>query len=525
MHYEQICINCIFAHYVLHLRLSETLKERYMEEIKIKNKNLALVLLAGAQFLVVLDATIVNIALPAISKSLHFSSAANLQWIISAYTLTFGGLLLLGGRLADLYGRKRIFLLGISLFSLSSLASGLSQNSGEIIVFRAIQGVGAALLSPAALSLVLNIFKEGKERNRALGVWSGVAAGGGAAGLLLGGILTQYVNWRWVFLVNVPVGIIVIFFSRIYLPTIVENVKDKSLDVPGAVLVTAGLMTLVFAFIKTTTYGWTSGKTLGLLAGAVVLLAAFVFNESVVRKPLVDLSIFKKRNITFSNLVQLPIIAALYGMFFYLSIYLQEVLHYSPVKSGLANLPFTVFLAITAGIVSGLVAKVRPKIILSIAPFIMAAGLFFLSMIPVHGHYLTNIFPGIALLAIGIGATFVAITLTATSGVSHKQAGLASGLLNTSQQIGGALGLAILTVFSTSRTKAVLASSHSHTASAAAYASVQGFRRAFLIACGLAIAAGILAIVGLPNEKINPNANEEAMLETEIEDIPIVPGI
>lgn len=495
-----------------------------MEQIKVKHKNLALVLLAGAQFLVVLDATIVNIALPAIAKALHFSSAANLQWIITAYTLTFGGLLLLGGRLADLFGRRMVFSIGVLIFSLASLASGLSQNSGEIIAFRAVQGIGAALLSPAALSLVLNIFQEGKERNRALGVWSGVAAGGGAAGLLLGGILTQYVNWRWVFLVNVPIGLIVISLTRSYVPKVIETFKNRSLDIPGAVLVTAGLMTLVYAFIKATTYGWANGKTIGLLVGAFVLLIGFVINESLVKKPLIELSIFKKRNISFSNLIQLPITASLYGTFFYLSIYLQEILHYSPVKSGLANIPFTIFLAITAGITSQFITKIQPKVILSIAPLIMAGGLLFLSHIPLHGNYWTNIFPGIAILAAGIGATFVAITLTATSGIPRRQAGLASGLLNTTQQIGGALGLAILTVFSTSRTKAVLASSSSHSTTAVASATVAGFSRAFIIAAVFAAVAGILAFIGLSNKK-TPTEDEEGILTIEAEDIPIVPGI
>jgi EmrB/QacA subfamily drug resistance transporter len=496
-----------------------------MEEIKVKHKNLALVLLAGAQFLVVLDATIVNIALPAIAKALHFSSASNLQWIITAYTLTFGGLLLLGGRLADLFGRRMVFSIGVLIFSLASLASGLSQSSGQIIAFRAVQGIGAALLSPAALSLVLSIFKEGKERNRALGVWSGVAAGGGAAGLLLGGILTQYVDWRWVFLVNVPIGLLVISLTRAYVPKVIEVNKNRSVDIPGAALVTAGLMTLVYACIKATTYGWASDKTIGLLVAAVVLLAGFVLNESLVKKPLIDLTIFKRRNISVSNLIQLPITASLYGTFFYLSIYLQEILRFSPVKSGLANLPFTIFLGISAGITSQLITKIQPKVILSVAPLIMAGGLIFLSRIPVHGHYWTNIFPGIAILASAIGATFVALTLTATSGVPRKQSGLASGLLNTTQQIGGALGLAILTVFSTSRTNAVMAVSGSHSASAVATATVAGYSRAFVIAAVFAAVAGILALVALPLQKKTAAGDEEAILNLEVEDIPIVPGI
>jgi EmrB/QacA subfamily drug resistance transporter len=490
---------------------------------KVQHKGLALLILAGAQFMVVLDATIVNVALPSVEKALHFTSTAQLQWIVTAYTLLFGGFLLLGGRLADLFGRRRMFSLGVTLFAASSLLAGLAQNPGMLIAFRSIQGLGAALLSPAALSLVLNIFAEGKERNRALGVWSGVAAGGGAVGLLLGGVLTQYVGWRWIFFINIPIGMLVVFLAPKFVPSTERAVGKQKIDYVGAFAVTAGLMTLVYALVKATDYGWTSGKTFGLIGASIALLIGFIVNESVVKKPLISLSIFKNRNLSAANLMQLPITAAMFSVFFYLSIYEQQILHFSPVKTGFANLPFTFMIGIVAGIVSRIVAKTGAKKILMISPLFIAAGLFYFYHIPVNGNYFTNLLPGIILMAGGMAGSFVALTLAATSGVPHKDAGLASGLLNTSQQIGGALGLAILTAISTSKTKSVLATSGSNP-SAVPSALVQGFHTAFLIATFFALAAAVIAIFGLKNTKMTPEeiANEQTI---EAEGFPVVPGI
>jgi EmrB/QacA subfamily drug resistance transporter len=489
----------------------------------IKNKGLALVLLAGAQFMVVLDATIVNVALPSIQKALHFSNAASLQWIVTAYTLLFGGFLLLGGRMADLFGRRKVFLFGILLFSIASLLGGLSQNSAMIIIFRSLQGMGAAFLSPAALSLVLSIFKEGPERNKALGVWSGVAAGGGAVGLLLGGILTQYVSWRWIFFINVPIGIAIAFFTLRVIPEISANLENRKVDVLGAVTVTGGLMALVYALVKAPSYGWLSGQTLGVLALAIILLVAFVVNEKLVKNPLIRLDIFKNRNVSAGNLMQLPITAGMFGLFFYMSIYMQQILHYSPTKAGLANLPFTLFIGIFAGIVSKNIAKISPKTILVGAPLIVSAGLLYFSRIPLHGMYWQDIFPGIALMATGMGMTFVALTLAATSGVSHKDSGLVSGLLNTSQQIGGALGLAVLSALSTARTTREIAAAHG-AASAIPGALVSGFRYAFLVAACLLVGASVIALIGLKGGKLSDHQLEH---ETEIEGetFPVVPGI
>ena len=492
---------------------------------QIKNKSLALLVLAGAQFMVVLDATIVNVALPSIQKSLHFTSTAQLQWIVTAYTLLFGGFLLLGGRLADLIGRRKVFLAGILLFVSASLLAGISQNPTQLIAFRGLQGLGAALLSPAALSLVLSIFAEGKERNKALGVWSGVAAGGGAVGLLLGGILTQYVDWRWIFFINVPIGLFIAFMALRTLPahSNEELAGRRSLDLPGAVLVTSGLMVLVYAFVKATNYGWISLQTLGLIGIAILLLAGFVVNELRVAQPLMPLRIFRNRNVAAANLMQLPITAGMFSVFFYLSIYLQQILHYSPVKTGVHNLPFTLFIGIAAAITSKKVAELSPKRILMFSPLLTAAGLAYFSRIPVQGDYLRDILPGIVLMATGMGATFVAITLAATSGVAVKESGLVSGLLNTSQQIGGAIGLAVLTTVSTARTNTIMAQAKGDPA-ALSGALVQGFRSAFMIAAGLAIVASIIGIIGLENTRMTKDEISRE-LETESETFPVVPGV
>lgn len=489
----------------------------------IKHKGLALLVLAGAQFMVVLDATIVNVALPSIQKALHFSNAAQLQWIVTAYTLLFGGFLLLGGRMADIYGRRKIFIAGVGLFAAASLLGGFSQNSGMLIVFRGLQGLGAALLSPAALSLVLNIFKEGKERNRALGVWSGVAAGGGAIGLLLGGILTQYINWRWIFFINVPVAIFVIFAAMRNVPKSLPHNESRSIDVFGAISITAGLMTLVYALVKAPSYGWASNKTTGMLAVAIGLIVAFIINEAYVKKPLVPLSIFKLRNLTASNLMQLPMTAGMFSVFFYLSIYQQQILHYSPVKAGLANLPFTITVGIVAGIVSKLVTRTGAKPILVISPLIVACGLLYFTRLPIDGSYTKDLLPGIVLMAAGMAGTFVAITLAATNGVPHKDAGLASGILNTSQQIGGALGLAVLSGVSTAKTTSLITAAHGDPA-ALPSALVGGFHSAFTVAVFLTLGASVIALVGLKFHELTKEEIAHEM-ETEAEGFPVVPGV
>ncbi|MDB5175649.1 MAG: transporter [Candidatus Saccharibacteria bacterium] len=458
---------------------------------KAVNKTTILILLALAQFMVILDSSIVNVAIPAINRELHFSPE-NLQWIVTAYTLTFGGFLLLGGRAADLFGRRRMFTFGLIAFTSASFIGGLSQNSGMLVALRAIQGLSAAFMSPAALSIVINTFKQGKERNRALGVWGGVAAGGAAAGLLFGGVLTEYLGWRWDFFVNVPIGLAVIFFVQRIIPESKADMEHQHLDLPGAVLATSGLMILVYALVKAPEKGWGSSSTILLLLSSVVLLAGFIFNETRSKQPLVPLSIFKLRNLSAANLVQLPITAGMLSMFFFLSLYVQTVMHYSPVRSGLAFLPVTVVIGISSAIVSILVGKIGYKIPMTIAPLFITGGLLIFSRLPVHGTYLGNVLPGLIVMALGLGFSFVSITIAATSGVSKHQSGLASGILNTSQQIGGALGLAILSgVFAASIKSSTIAGSHG------AVAQVAGYHDAFMVASFFTLAASIIAAVGV----------------------------
>lgn len=490
---------------------------------KVKHKGLALLVLAGAQFMVVLDATIVNVALPSIQHSLNFASTAQLQWIVTAYTLLFGGFLLLGGRLADLFGRRKVFLVGIFVFAIASLLAGLAQDPTQIIVFRGLQGLGGALLSPAALSLVLGIFKEGKERNRALGIWSGVAAGGGAVGMVLGGVLTEYVDWRWIFFINVPIAIVLSYMAIRYVPKSKVEKARRKLDLPGAISVTAGLMVLVYGLVRAADNGWMSWETFGYLGLAVALLVGFVINEMRVKQPLMPLRIFKNRDIAASNLMQLFVTAGMFGVFFYLSIYMQAILQYSPVVTGLLNLPFTIVIGITAAITSKKIAQVSPRSILVAAPLVTAAGLFYLSRVPVDGVYLTDLLPAIILIAAGMGATFVALTLAATSGVSHKESGLVSGLLNTTQQIGGAIGLAILTTISTAKTNEAMIAAGGNPAALNA-SLVEGFHSAFFLAAFLAITASLIAFVGLTSKKLSKEDLKHE-IEHEAEGFPVVPGV
>ena len=379
------------------------------------------------------------------------------------------------------------------LFSVASLLGGLATNSGQLIAFRALQGLAAALMSPAALSIVITTFKEGKERNKALSVWGAVAAGGAAAGLLLGGILTQYLDWRWNLFVNVPVGILVILASYRYIPESKADVDHTHLDLPGAVLATSGLMILVFTLVKASSYGWTNSKTIGLFVLSTVLLVSFIINEKKSKHPLMPLSIFKIRNVTGANLTQLPIAAGLFAMFFFLSLYVQGVLQFSPVKTGLAFLPITIVIGITAGFASKLVGKVGYKKIMIVAPLIIATGLFVLSFISVGGSYSHNVLPGLLIFASGMGFTFIAITIAATSGVPHHEAGLASGLLNTSQQIGGSLGLAILSSIAASRTADFIAT-HPGTGNLAIVGQVAGYQSAFKVAVVFMILGSLAAL-------------------------------
>ena len=453
-------------------------------------KNLALLLLAMAQFIVVIDASIVNVALPSIGRHLHFSRT-DLSWVVNAYTLTFGGFLLLGGRLSDLLGRRRMFMLGAVLFSLASFAGGVAQSEGWLLAARAVQGLGAALVSPAALSIMTTTFAEGEERNRALGVWGAVAGAGAAAGVLLGGILTSGLSWRWVLFVNVPIGLTLAALA----PRILRESRAEdraSFDFPGAITVTAGLSLLVYAIVDAVNAGWGSAATLSKIGGALVLLAAFVIIELRERHPLMPFSIFRLRTLRGANVVGLLVGMSLLSMFFFLSLYLQNVLHYSPIKTGLSYLPLAVGIILASGAASALVTRIGFKPVLIAGMLLIAGALIWFSRLPTSGgSYVADVLGPSLLAAGGLGFAFVPVTVAAVKGTKPREAGLASGLINTSEQIGGALGLAIVATIASSRTKSELHSGvHSVTV-----ALTKGFDAAFLVAAGFAIAGAILAAI------------------------------
>jgi EmrB/QacA subfamily drug resistance transporter len=464
-----------------------------MTEKTSTNRWLILVIACLAQFMVVLDATIVNVALPSIQRGLNFS-ASDLQWVVNAYTLIFGGFLLLGGRAADLLGRKRLFAAGIALFSAASLLNGVAQSAGMLIVGRGLQGLGGALVSPAALSIITTTFTENEDRTKALGVWSAIAAGGGAVGLLLGGVLTDLASWPWIFIVNVPVGIAALVLTFRFVPESRVETEHRAFDLAGAVTVTGGLVVLVYAIVKAQAFGWGSARTIGLMAAGAVLIAVFVAIERRSVAPLVRLSIFRVRTLTAADAVLLLVASGMFGMFFFASLYVQEILGYSPLKAGLAFLPVTAGIVIGAGIAQQLIRRIGVRNVSLVGIVLATAGLLVLTQLPVHGSYASDLLTGLMPLSIGMGLVFVPITLLGTGGVSEDDAGLASGLFNTAQQVGGSLGLAILSTLAASQTSSLLQSGHGGAAGALA-ARVSGYHVAFAAAAAmLAAGAVILAI-------------------------------
>jgi EmrB/QacA subfamily drug resistance transporter len=445
------------------------------------NPWVVLVLICFAQFMVVLDATVVNVALPSIQKDLGLSEA-NLQWIINAYTLVFGGFLLLGGRAGDLLGRKRLFLAGLVVFTTASLLDGLAVNSGMLIGSRALQGLGAAFISPAALAIITTTFDEGADRAKALGVWAAIAIGGSAVGLVLGGALTQELSWPWIFFINVPVGIAVFIFSLRLVPESKDEAAHRSFDVAGAVTVTGGLMSLVYGIVQAQKDGWGSAQTIGTFVVSVVLLVGFVLIEQRAAAPLVRLSIFRTRSLTTANIAMFLVGSGLFAMFFFNSLYIQRVLGYGPLKAGLAFLPFTAGILVSAGFASTFSPRLGVRPIAIGGMVISAIGLLLLTRVPVGGSYAVDVLPALVITSLGLGAVFVPLTLIATTGLDNDDQGLASGLFNTSQQIGGALGLAILSTFAASKT------SSEHGASKAA-ALVDGFHVAFAGGAAFVLAA------------------------------------
>jgi len=479
-------------------------------------KWLALALLALAQFVVVLDASIVNVALPSIGTDLDFSQD-NLSWVVNGYTLFFGGFLLLGGRMADLIGRRRMFIAGLILFALASLAGGLATSPGTLIAARAVQGLGAALLSPAALSLVTVMFSEGAERNKALGVWGAVAGSGGAAGVLLGGVLTEYAGWEWVLFVNVPIGLAAAMLAPRLLPES-RNAGARHFDIAGAVTVTTGLSLLVFTLVDANDAGWLSAQTLGLAAVAVALLTAFVVVEQRSKAPLVPFGIFRKRTITGTNVVGLLVAMALFSMFFFVSLYMQMVLGYDALEAGLAYLPLAVGIIISAGVASALVTRFGFKPVLVAGMVLTAIGLIWFSQVEVGGTYVGDIlFPSL-IAAVGLGFAFVPMTIAAVSGVAPHETGLASGLINTSQQVGGALGLAILASIANSRTDELMQAAQG-AQSALPSALTEGFQLAFIVGAGFAVLGAILAATLISSKE--SRAHAEAAQSGEVAPVPV----
>jgi EmrB/QacA subfamily drug resistance transporter len=446
-----------------------------------------------AQFMVVLDATIVNVALPSIQKDLEISEAS-LQWIVNAYALIFGGFLLLGGRAGDLLGRKRVFLVGIVVFTIASLLNGLAPSAEFLIVFRGLQGLGAAMIAPAALSIITTTFTEGAERTKAMGVWAAIAVGGGAVGLVLGGILVETLSWPWIFYVNVPVGIAVFLASLRFVPESRDEHAHKSFDLAGAVTVTAGLVILVYAIVKAQEKGWGSAHTLGLGALSFALLAAFIVIERRSAEPLVRLSIFRAPTIRAANVVMLFVASGIFAMFFFNTLYIQRVLGFSPIQAGVAFLPFTAGIIIGAGLAQRFVPRLGAREVPLIGMAMAVAGLLLYLRLQPDGTYLTDLLPGMILVSIGMGLTFVPITLIATSGIPPNDAGLASGLFNTSQQIGGALGLAILSTLSASATANTLEGVSKPTPADESQALVDGFHVAFL-GSAIFVAVGALLLI------------------------------
>jgi EmrB/QacA subfamily drug resistance transporter len=465
---------------------------------------IALALLCVAQFVVVLDASIVNVALPTIGDALDFTES-NLPWVVNAYVLTFGGFLLLGGRMADLLGRRRVFMGGLVLFALASLAGGLATTSGQLIAARAVQGLGAAILSPAALSIVTTTFRDGSERNRALGVWGAVAGSGGAAGVLLGGVLTDGLGWQWVLWVNVPIGLIAAAIAPSLIAESRSEGERRHFDFAGAASVTAGLSLLVYALVDANNAGWGSARTIGLLAASVALIGAFIAIELRSKAPLMPFRIFRLRTLTGANVVGLMVGASLFSMFFFISLYMQQVLGYSAIHAGLSYLPLALSIIVSAGIASQLVTKIGFKPVLAAGMAFIAIGLLWFTRVSVGGSFAADILGPSLFAAVGLGFAFVSTTIAAVSGVAEHEAGLASGLINTTQQVGGALGLAILSAISisvtgTSRDPAVL---------------VDGFHDAFLAGAGFAVLGliGTLTLIRSSDSRAHTELGGAAVAE------------
>jgi EmrB/QacA subfamily drug resistance transporter len=451
-----------------------------------------------AQFMVILDVSVVNVALPAIRGGLHFSEQ-DLQWVVNAYTVTFAGFLLLGGRAADLLGRRRVFVSGLVLFAVASLAGGLADSQGLLIAARAIQGLGGAVIAPASLSILTTTFAEGPARNRAVGIWGAMGGAGGAAGVLLGGVLTDLLGWRWILFINVPIGLAAAFLAHRLIAEHRSPERTRNFDLSGALAATIGLSLLVLGIVRTDVTGWGSPETLGLITVGIVLLIAFVAIEGKLAKaPLMPLRIFASRTLSSSNIIVLLFGGATFGMWFFVSLYLQQVLGYSPIKAGLTFLPMTLCIVAGSTMASRLVIRFGAKALLVTGMLLQTVGLLLFTQVSVNGTYLGTILAPSLLVAIGLGLALVPATISAVAGVAPKEAGLASGLVNTSRLVGGALGLAILAAVATARTDSDLHHAAGGSVLAVHVALTNGFQLAFGVAAGFAFVGGVVALVGLP---------------------------
>jgi EmrB/QacA subfamily drug resistance transporter len=482
-----------------------TSPDRHASILATRRGKLILALLCAIAFVDFVDASIVNVALPAMREDLHFS-LDGLQWVPSAYLLTYGGFMLLGGRAADLLGRRRVLIAGVITIGVSSLAGGLAQSTGVLIGARLAQGLGAAMTLPAALSLLTTTFAEGRDRHTALGVWGGIAGLASAAGVLLGGVLTEGPGWRWVMFVN-PIACVLVLGGVYALIARDERVvrRERGFDAPGAVLVTGGMLLLVYTLVEANDAGWGSAQTLGLIGVSLALLAAFVVNERRHPNPLAPLSVFRINGLGFSDVTQLVAFAGFVAMFFFLTLYMQNVLGYSAIKTGLAYLPLCFAIGISAGVASQLLARVGTRPVIVFGAVVAAIGLFWLSRIPVDGSYAKDLLPGLLVLSVGFGPVFVGVTTAANAGVPSDKAGLAAALLNASQQLGAALGLAIYTAVATSRTQDLLAAGDGAPA-----ALTGGFQRALLVGSVFIAASAVIALKATNTRGEGAGAGAEA---------------
>jgi EmrB/QacA subfamily drug resistance transporter len=462
----------------------------------------ALGLLAIADFVVILDATIVNVALPSIGRGLH-ASTSDLSWVTSAYILAFGGLLMLGGRLADLFGRRRLFIGGLVLFGLASLAGGLSTSIGELIAFRALQGAGAAMLAPAARSIVVTLFEEGPERSRALGIWAAVAGSGSVVGLILGGVLTSSLGWRWVLFINVPITLGAAALAPVLIRESRAETTDRSIDYAGAALVTGGLVAILYALVNAGSAGWGSAETIGLLGLGAVLLAVFTWVEGKVRSPLAPLRIFRVGQVRGANIAMLMLASAMVGFFFILALYLQDVLGYSAVKAGMASVPLGAILIIVAGGSSPVAERLGAKPVLLSGLAVFTGGVAWMTRISTHSDYLTGILGPSLLIGAGLGLAFIALTIASVSGIEAEHSGVAGGLINMTQQVGGAIGLAVITA---------LITTHVHRYGTSLDSFTRGLRDALTAAAIIGAASLAVSAIALPRR--NPNAPTTKTAET-----------